>query len=445
MNREITSKPTTPAQVITVNSFTFYLYMLYIISFFLHLSARIPAISILRPDLLIAAGLIISLFLQSNNLKGRFETPCNKYLIIFLAYVILSLPFVEWPGSVLRDNLANFIKAFLFFYFTILIVDTDSRLKRLVFVFMACQLFRILEPLYMHEVSGYWGSSTHLGGGEFVGRLGGAPSDVINPNGLAFVIATLFPFLHFLWGNSRWFAKISYLAAIPPLLYALVLTMSRSGLVAILVIAWTIFVKSRHKFVLIIVGCMIATVVWTNLNDVQKDRYISMTGSEDAQSAATFQGRIAGVQGELRLALKKPIVGYGLGTSQEAIVNISGGRHVSHNLYTETFIETGIIGLVIYILFLKSVYNTLKQSSARLAEYGEWEKNKNVSSTANDPPLIYAMNLLNALIAIFWMYIIFSIAQYGLAEYHWYFLAGVATVLNRTILKKTSIADSNLP
>jgi len=445
MHGEITSKLATPAQATTVNNFTFYLYMLFIISFFLRLPVRIPAISILRPDLLIAAGLVICLLLQSNNLKGRFESPCNKYLLIFLAYVVLSLPFVEWPGSVLRDNLADFIKAFLFFYFTILIVDTDSRLKRLVFVFMACQLFRILEPLYMHEVSGYWGSSTHLGGGEFVGRLGGAPSDVINPNGLAFVIATLFPFLHFLWGNSRWFAKIGYLAAIPPLLYALVLTMSRSGLVAILVIAWNIFVKSRHKFVLIIVSCMIATVVWTNLNDVQKDRYISMTGSEDAQSASTFQGRIDGIKGEFSLALKKPIVGYGLGTSQEAIVNISGGRHVSHNLYTETFIETGIIGLVIYILFLKSVYNTLKQSSARLAEYGEWEKNKNGSSTANGPSLIYAMNLLNALIAIFWMYIIFSIAQYGLAEYHWYFLAGVATVLNRTILTKTSIADSNLP
>jgi len=426
------------SSVLSVSNFTFYLYLLYNISFFLHLTARLPAIAILRPDLLMAAWLMLLLFLQQDKLVGRLDNSCNRYLTIFMIYIFLSLPLVEWPGSVLRENLAEFIKAFLFFYFTVLIVDTDIRLRRFVFVFMACQIFRVLEPLYLHEVYGYWGDRTYLGGGEFAGRLGGAPSDVINPNGLGFVIATLFPFLHYLWGSSGWLLKMTYLSLVAPLVYALVLTMSRSGLIAFLTIVWSIFVKSRHKIILILAAVLIAAMAWNNMNDVQRDRYLSMTGTEDVQGASTFQGRIDGLKKELDVALKKPVVGYGLGTSQEAIVNIGGGRHVSHNLYLETLIETGIIGLVLFMLFIHSIYQSLQQTAANLRNIVVSEPEKpDIKSflikakTTTGTESTYEMNLQKALMACFWMYLIFSIAQYGLSEYHWYFMAGISTVLNR--------------
>jgi len=423
-----------------VNNFTFNLYLLYIISYFLHLSARIPGLAVLRPDLVMAVCLIIMLFLQQNKLTGRLDSPCNHYLNIFMFYVIISLPFVEFPGSVLRENLFDFIKTYLFFHFTVLIVDTDLRLKRFVSVFMACQLFRVLEPLYLHEMYGYWGSATYLSSGEFAARLGGAPTDVINPNGLALVIATLFPFLHYIWGNSRWMGKIAYLSLVPTLLYALVLTMSRSGFVAMLVIAGNIFVKSRQKFVLIIVGGIIATLAWNNMNDIQKDRYLSLTGADDLQSSATFQGRVSGIGAEVRVALHRPIFGHGLGTSREAKYNVGVGAQISHNLYIETFIETGIIGLIIIILFLISIYNTLKQSGVNLTEIYELnKKNINVQTKTTINICKYEKNFLMALKACFWMYIIFSIAQYGLREYHWFFIAGLATVLNRRTRHKKQL------
>jgi len=419
---------------ISVSNFSFYLYLYYMVSFLLHIPARIPAISVIRPDLLIAVTLLISLFMQQQKLIGRFDNPCNKYLLIFLAYSILSLPFVEWPGSVLRGNLTEVIKACLFFYFTILIVDTDVRLKRFIFVFVSCQLFRVLEPLYLHEAYGYWGSQTFLGDGEFADRLGGAPSDVINPNGLAFVIATVFPFLHFVWGNSRWISKLAYFLLILPLLYALVLTMSRSGMIAMLVITGSIFLKSRHKIILIIVSILIAVMTWTNMSDVQRERYLSLTGEEDVRGAGTAQSRMSGIKSEFMVALQKPIFGYGLGTSKEALFNVHGGTHVAHNLYNETFIETGIIGLIIFILFLKSIYKTLKQVSKNLSTSSTPHQDTRQTDKKNAVaavPLKYENNLMLALSACFWMYLVFSIAQYGLREYHWYLLAGIVTVLNR--------------
>ncbi len=428
----------------SVGNLTYIFYLFYIISFFLHLSARIPGIAVLRPDLLIAALLFIMLFMQQSKLAGRFDNPCNRYLFMFLVYVMISLPFVEWPGSVLRNNLGEFIKAMLFFHFTLLIVDTDARLKRFVLVFMACQLFRVMEPLYLHETTGYWGDRTYLGGGEFAGRLGGAPTDIINPNGLGFVIATLFPFMHYLWGNSNWRARIAYLSCVPPLLYALVLTMSRSGLVAVFVIFLSIFIKSRHKVTLILVSVIISTLAWNNMNDIQKDRYLSLTGNSEVKSAATFQGRIDGVVGEFKLGLENPVVGFGLGTSKEAIHNIMGGKLMAHDLYTETFIETGIIGLVIFILFIKSIYKTLRQITSNLSVHDKPDKKSGFRTGMKSVriPSSYEMNLQMALMSCFWMYLIFSIAQYGLSEYHWYFLAGVATVLDRRTRKNPATIES---
>jgi len=417
-----------------VSNLTFYIYLIYVISFFLHLAARIPGISIVRPDLLLAVVIMIMLFIEKDKLKGRYDNPCSRYLWIFSLYIILSLPFVLWPGSVLRENLADFIKASLFFHFTVLIIDTDYKLKRFVLVFITCQLFRVLEPLYLHEMYGYWGEHTYLGDGDFANRLSGAPSDVISANELGFIIATLFPFLHYLWGSSRWHAKLSYLALIPTLLYALVLTMSRSGLVATLVIGWTIFAKSRHKVILILIGIFIAITAWINMTDMQKDRYLSMSGDSDTRNARTFHGRINGVQTEFKLALQHPIVGTGIGTSKEAIYNFLGGRNVSHNLYTETFMETGIIGLFIYLLFIKRIFETLKNTSDNLSQCSKLHENHTAAETNIR---IYNKNLLMALFSCLWMYVIFSVAQYGLSFYHWYLLAGLATVLNRNTQCKT--------
>ncbi|WP_259057046.1 O-antigen ligase family protein [Methylohalomonas lacus] len=385
------------------------------------------------------------LILEQGKLSGRFSGSCSRILLLFIAYIMISTPFTEWPGSVLRGNLVDFIKAIVFFYFTILIVDTDVRLKHFIFIFMACQIVRILEPLYLHELYGYWGSQTYLGYGEFADRLGGAPSDIINPNELAFLIAMLFPFLHYLWGNGRFLAKFSYLSLVPALLYVLVLTMSRSGFIAMLIIAWNIFIKSRYKLVLIIAGCIISIMAWTNMTEIQKDRYISITGAEEVQGASTFRGRTDGMMTELGVALERPVVGHGLGTSREAMYNVAGGAQISHNLYLETLMETGIIGLLIYLFFLKAVHDTLKQANGRLFKADNQDKKRKKGKPYSDSDFLrYERNLLMALIAVFWMFIIFSFAQYGLSRYHWYFLAGAAVVLHRQITEKTILPNKTL-
>src|SRR5690606_18405840 len=193
----------------------------------------------------------------------------------------ISLPLVEWPGSVIRNNLSEFVKAVVFFFFAALLIDSERRLKLFLVVFLGCQVIRVFEPLFLNLTEGYWGSKTYLGHGEFSQRLAGAPSDVINPNELGFVIVTIIPFIHYLLWPRGFKFKFIYLLLLFPILYALILTQSRGAFVALLVIAFFIFKESKQKFRLILVSIVIGFLGWSGMSDDQKDRYLSLIGKSE--------------------------------------------------------------------------------------------------------------------------------------------------------------------
>jgi hypothetical protein len=406
------------------NGFTFGLFIFFLFDFFLHLSARVPAYGLLRPTLILVLVISFSLWLQRERLAGWTKDPLVKSLLILLAYIFLSLPLVEWPGSVVRSNLNIFVKAVVFFFFAALLIDSSKRLKIFLWVFVGCQVARVLEPMYLHLTDGYWGSSTYMGHGEFSQRLSGAPSDVINPNELGFVIATAIPFLHYLlWPGSKK-AKLLYLMLMPPLLYALILTQSRGALLALLVVAIFVFKQSSKKFVLILVAVAIAAASWQVMNPEQKDRYLSLLGDSHSNNAATAEGRLEGMIKEFQVGLSRPIVGHGLGTTPEAKAHILNDREASHTLYAELLIELGIIGSAIFLLFMIRIHRKLGQ----IAEL-------DFSDDGNDSR--FYKNLRYALVAVFWMYVVYSSNYWGLSQYYWYLFGGFVLAFH-----KLSVADS---
>lgn len=398
------------------SSFTFGLFIYYLIDFFLHLSQRIPGYGLLRPTLLLALIISISLFIQREKFRGWSKDPIVASLLVLLIYLAVSLPLVEWPGSVVKNNLSDFIKAITFFFFTVLLVDSDRRLRIFLLVFIGCQLIRVFEPLFLNLTEGYWGSSTYMGGGEFSQRLSGAPSDVINPNELGFVIVTAIPFLHYLLWSSGFKARLLYLLLMPPLLYALILTQSRGAFLALLVVAFFVFKESSRKFSLIVIAVLVAMAGWQVMTDEQKDRYLSLVGQSETSNAASAEGRLEGLMKEFSLGLSRPVVGHGLGTTPEAKTHILGRRQASHNLYGELLIELGIVGMFIFLRFLFKVYRGLAENNKRIAEHG------------SD---IFYVNLNKAMTAVFWMYAVYSLNYWGLSQYYWYLFAGAVVVFHR--------------
>lgn len=396
-----------------VSGFTFGLFIFFNINFFLHLSARIPGYGVVRPTLILVFLLAFLLFLQKDKFQDIYQTEPFKRIKWLIIYLALSFFLVRWPGSAL-NNLPDFVKAVCFFFFVAMIVDTENRLKVFLFVFITCQLIRVYEPLYLNITTGYWGDKTYLGGGEFAQRLSGAPSDVINPNELGFVIATIVPFIYYLLWGGRVKAKLLFLILLPPLLYALILTMSRGALLALGVVGWIVFKSSRYKVVLIIAAIGVAITGWSVMTDIQKERYLSLVDSE-AVGADTADGRLEGMVNEMMLGLtSRPILGNGLGTVSETKFHEWGKGKASHNLYAELLIEVGVVGAFFFLSYIFRLRSSLLE--AEVDALNEFWKNLNL-----------------ALFAVFWMYVVYSVNYYGLSQYYWYMYGGLVVSVSRII------------
>jgi O-antigen ligase len=333
---------------------------------------------------------------------------------------VFAAPFSEWPGSVVKQGIPDLIKAIVFYYFTIAFVKTESDLKKFVFVFLACQVFRILEPLYLHFTEGYWGNSASMADLSSLDRLSGAPSDIVNANGLAFIVCTVLPFLYFLSGLSSKLKFASILIGAAAIL-TLSLTGSRSGMVGLAVILFGIVVKSKNRVTVALFLLIAVAVGFSFLSPDMQDRYLSLVGVGE-KNAATASDRAEGMEAQIRVASLRPLLGYGLGTSAEANAHYTtegpyvGMAMPAHNLYVEIAQELGIAGLVVFVMFIYSIVTGFLKSQRMIAgrDAGKFL-----------PRLIDAMQVWLA------MNIVFSFASYGLTSYEWYLFGGLSVVLQR--------------
>jgi len=404
-------------------SLLFNLYLIFSVSFFLRLPSRVAALGAIRMDALLVV--IIAVLLMSQKEKIVINPEIRKtirYVWLIGVFSVITLPLVEWPGSVINTGLIGFIKAAIFFFFTVKIINTEKQLKIFIFVFIVSNVIRILEPLWLNQTQGYWGSQTHLGGEEFAQRLSGAPSDVIGPNGLAFVITSIFPFLHYLLlASGDRLKQLIYWAILPVLLFTMVLTMSRTGLLALAIIGLGVFIKTKHKAVLLLLVFIGGIGVWGSLNDIQKERYLSIT-QDDVRGSASSKGRLDGVINNLEVAMRRPLFGHGLGTSAEANANFGHKWQLAHNLYAEILQEIGIIGLIIFLFFMKSVIKNFQLSATIFS-----------SRVTQDS---YLLRLNKAMQVWLLMNILFSFASYGLSSYEWYLFGGLSVVVARLASQK---------
>lgn len=410
-----------------MKNFGFNLYLFFTVSWFLHLSARFSVLGSIRFDLILVLILFCISFIGNSNQNYSDNEPSKteKILIILIAYIILSIPFVEWPGSVLNRGITNFTKAIVFYFFTVKFVVSETKLKKFIYTFLLCQFFRVAEPVFLHITEGYWGAmaSMHTSTGmEFMDRLAGSPYDIINPNGLAFVIDMILPFLYFIFFVS-WKNKIFSSILIPVCIYALVLTGSRSGMLAFGVIIGMICLKSRKKILFAIIAVLSVVVIFLNLSAELQDRYFSIFSSH-TKNAATAEGRLSGITADFKVAMRRPIFGHGLGTSLEANANFGGKAQVSHNLFTEVWQELGFIGLIIFLLLIESILsNYLKTTIV-------------IKNTKHVPLFLFEVN--NAMQTWLIMNILFAFASYGLSTYEWYLFAGLSVVLLRIVKEETA-------
>ncbi|MBV9344291.1 MAG: O-antigen ligase family protein, partial [Gammaproteobacteria bacterium] len=348
--------------------------------------------------------------------------PVARRLWILVGYIVLTLPFVEWPGSTLH-NLEPYSKSLCFFFFVIATVDTTRKLRTLLAVYVATQVWRVLEPLGMHIKSGYWGSFTSLGNWEYMERLAGSPYDIINPNGLAFVIIMALPLLHLILKPDTTLRRALLVGTAIAMCYALVLSASRSGFLGLIFLGVLLVWRSKHRVVFLTAGALVLMVSIGLMNDLQRERYVSIF-SHSAKGGQTAEDRINGVIADFKVSLRHPLFGHGLGTSREANANFRGEDLPSHNLYLEVAEELGYVGLVLVLALIWSFLQTCL-TAQRLVR----------AAPTDDPRLSFLHDVAVTLMVVVGVDLFFSFAAFGFSEPYWYFFGGLSVVTARLAVK----------
>jgi len=412
-------------------NFAFVLFCAFLISYFLHLAARVSVLGTVHIDLLLAAATALAIALARPTNSGRRAgvsspweemDPVARRLLILVGYIFVTLPFVEWPGSVLH-NLEPFAKSISFFLFVVATVDTTRKLKVLLAIYVFTQVFRVLEPLYMHVRFGYWGGLTSLGNWEYMDRLSGSPWDIINANGLGFVIILTLPMLHFLVRPDTLPRRLIWGGIAGAMCYALVLSASRSGFLGFVFLCLFVIWRSRHRTALLAVAIVGGTVALFLMTGLQKERYVSIV-SNNAPGAVTAHQRIENLISDFKVSLRRPLFGHGLGTSAEANAHFGNNWLLSHDLYTETAEELGYVGLALLLGLIWSFIRACQIAQRVTGAVG-----------VADERLRFLHTVARSLVIVVAVDLFFSFAAFGLSEPYWYFYGGLTVVTARLAIK----------
>jgi putative inorganic carbon (HCO3(-)) transporter len=204
------------------------------------------------------------------------------------------------------------------------------------------------------------------------GRLIGAVSGIYgNSNDLALVLDITIPLCLALalLTQSPW-KRLAWAAAMLTMIYAVLLTASRGGAIALgvaaLVCLWHLAVRGKRRYLLLVVPiAVVLLVVYSGaalqqrFGETNIDPGTSKQESEAAQSA--LERREVLIQ-SLKTTAEYPLLGVGPGN----FAILSGMWLVSHNSYTQISSEGGVPAFLFYLLVLSYGVVNLR----RIARYG---------------------------------------------------------------------------
>jgi O-antigen ligase len=335
----------------------------------------------------------------------------NRVVIASFALVgvaCLSIPFAVWRGGALAQTIV-LMKHVVILVLVAGLVDTNGRLRKLLW---------IVAGLFIWFAASGMISFLH---GEFsmqegIQRAEGINSIAGSPNALAGLLLALMPFLAALFTTSKNFLiRCLLLVCVGLGVSTMVITGSRSCLLALIFVASYYFLKSKHRIPLMVLGACLFITLWVKMPDQYKERYLTVAdyasgGQLDASNILRLRIWTAG----LRMFLDHPILGVGAGQFPTAYGTTYAGRaHTAwmnpHDLFLQVACELGVVGLFAFGYFLTQLIRQIK--SIPRAEPGSLlEFNSEV-----------AVACWLMLLGVF----IMSIVSHTLYRPYWYLLGGL--------------------
>jgi O-antigen ligase len=202
------------------------------------------------------------------------------------------------------------------------------------------------------------------------GRLMGIQNGILqNPNDLAINIAINFPLcMAFMFAGKGGLRKVVWAFALFCMMYAVVATYSRSGMIAMIITCviclWEFGIKGRRVALLmsaamigvISLGVVLATPKYLGRMESLFHTVNVESNTLESRAQGSVEARSELLKEGIRLTLEHPVFGVGPGNFPV----VTEAWRVAHNTYVELGAEAGIPGLLLFVAMLLASIRKLR-------------------------------------------------------------------------------------
>jgi probable O-glycosylation ligase (exosortase A-associated) len=276
----------------------------------------------------------------------RLSGPHKAFLAfglwIGVTYVTSYDQYVAWPW------LLEYLKIFLMFAIASLVI---AHLRQVWQMYLACTgalIYIAYELNFMYLVNGKI-SIYHVG-------YGG-----LDNNGAGLMIAMGIPLALYAWQGSTKIWRWVFLAAIPLMLHAVLMSYSRGAMVALVVAAPLFVLRSPRKGPMVGIMLLMLALVPVLAGQEIRDEFFSVERYNSDESA---NSRFASWGAAIRMANDYPV--FGVGIRNSGLFSLEYGADYAgrtiHSQYLQTLADGGYPALGLYLLALGSVYLAMKRT-----------------------------------------------------------------------------------
>lgn len=301
-------------------------------------------------------AIITAFFIILESAKSKkiiLMTPQNFLLLGFLGTIVLShLSHAYFWGA--YDSFIKFSKTVIMFFLFVNVLDSGKKLKVSLWFIVFLTVILAIQGIDQFKNGFGWAGQplSKTGRINWIGIFNDA-----NDLALALVMAIGF-ILAFIFGRVKMISKIISISLLGILLYALYLTNSRGGYLALGATVFFYFLrKFRKKIFAAIIGGIAILLIFAH----GPSRLSMISASEESAF-----GRIEAWYEGIQMLKSSPLFGIGYGMFTDEF------RRTAHNSFVLVAAEEGLIGLFFWVALIYVCFkglSTLKKRNPQLINY----------------------------------------------------------------------------
>ncbi len=341
---------------------------------FIPIKSNTPGPSLLSVEFFFAAFFLLGILWFLSNIKEQFQIP--KLILIWIPFLLWSL-LVGLAIAVDQFRVVTYWKNYFAGFFILILimysVENKSQLKSIMIAIVIWGLLlSLIEFKILLDIGGFTIGLVGLYLKKNLLTLGWGRS-----NYLAAFFVLIIPFtIGFLFYTKSKRIKVFLTFAIVLMFFALVLTLSRGGVLAIiiaLIILFSRLLKVKTLIPLILVVSIVVTVLLLNpLTFVLFERIFEL------EVSASVYSRINFYIDTWNAFLVHPITGVGIGNLgyHSTFILPPAESPSAHNIILGALGEIGIVGSILYfsifILLIRTVYSEYKAETDDSLRFLRW-------------------------------------------------------------------------